>query len=360
MQTPKPRRKLRLWLARLALLTVTAMLGLGLLEILVRVFMPYYNPGYQILLRRNDEGVVLGIPNTTTLQRSHKGDSQMTVRLNQHGFRDRKDYLEGTTNDVFISGDSYSFGWSVEEDERYSNVLEKQLGIRCYNVAIPEDIRGYARTLRYVEKHGARVRNVIIGLCMENDLWDYKSITNTHIVFQSQLKRTLRQETAGWFRDRSALWNCLSHTLQKFSGIRRFFEKIGISRNIDELTHKNLATPEVLESSRDELLSYATNYNSVVVIIPSRALWLGNNVERERQAHDQITSMLGKAGLKVVDMRPVFEATGNPTAYYFKNDPHWNADGHALVGKTLAEFISRDEAWKAVRPPSKSKPAATP
>ncbi len=310
------------------------------------MFLPWYNPRTQLIFQRNEGGVVTGIPNTTTRQGTPKGDFLITVRFNRHGFRDTKDYAQATTNDVFVIGDSYSMGWGVEEHERYGNLLEKRLGACFYNFCLAEDIRGYARTLQYVKRQGAPIRHLVIGLCMENDLWDYRSIPNAHAVYQTHMVSTFRQKVAAWFRQRSALWNFFSHALQKSPAIRRFFEKVGISRNIDQLTHKNEATPEVLNSSRDELVQFATNYNAVVLVVPSRALWVGKNVETERKVHEQFTSMLRDAGLDLVDMKPIQEKSGDPGSYYFKTDPHWNPGGQALAAQALADHFAASEKWK--------------
>lgn len=346
MDATKPRRNLRPSLARVAVLAGAFGLCLLGLEILVRIFLPWYNPSNQVFLTVNEDGLTTGIPNTNVRQGTPKGDFMIGVRFNRHGFRDGKDYTESTTNDVFVAGDSYSMGWGVEEDERYSNLLEKRFGTRFYNIAAPDDIRGYARMLDHVVQRGAAVRHVLVGICMENDLWDYRSITNTYAVYRTQMVYSFRHRLARFFKGRSALWNCASFTLQKFPAVRRVFEKVGIARNVDQLTHKNVATPQVIESSRDEVVKFATNYNSVVLIVPSRALWVGKNTEIERKAHDEFTRGLREAGLKLVDMRPVLEKTGDPGSFYFKNDPHWNVKGQALAADTLAELLAREDPWK--------------
>src|SRR5207247_1403713 len=118
-------------------------------ELAVRWLLPYYNPQRQIVFHANAEGVVLGNPLQSSRQRTPKGDFDITVSFNRHGFRDGKDTATGTRNNIFVAGDSFSIGWGVEESERFSNIVEKQLGIPVYNIAIPEDIRGYSATVKY-------------------------------------------------------------------------------------------------------------------------------------------------------------------------------------------------------------------
>ncbi len=72
------------------------------------------------------------------------------------GFATRSIYTQSTSKDIFVAGDSFSCGFGVEEGERFSNLLENEFATRIYNIAIPEDIRGYARTLNLLKNTGRR------------------------------------------------------------------------------------------------------------------------------------------------------------------------------------------------------------
>jgi hypothetical protein len=357
---PVPRRRFKAFLARLVLLAIVGVICLAALEILIRIFMPYYNPRYQVMVRRDEHGVVLGIPNLHTIQGSPKGEFVMDVAFNRHGLRDPKDFVSASTNDLFAVGDSFTMGWGITEAERYSNLLEKSLGRPVYNVAIPEDIRGYQRLVQFVERNGVKPRHMILGLCMENDLWDYTAAESNLLLFEKQMHRTPLHRLARWCKSRSALWTALSHTLQRYPVFRRAFESIGIARNVDELTHKNDSSPQVLASTRDELLKLATNYHSVVLVIPSRALWAGQDADREKekQIHDQLLGQLRAAGVTLVDMKPIFEKeAGDPLSFYFKLDPHWNPHGHALAARALHDTLQQTPGWEFLKTPGTAPPA---
>ena len=78
--------------------------------------------------------------------------------------------------------------------------------------------------------------------------------------------------------------------------------------------------------------------------ILARLLWAGDNRDTERRMHDAFISELQKAGLRVVDMKPVLEKTGDPLACYFQSDPHWNARGHALAAQELFQALQSSPA----------------
>ena len=347
------RQRLKGYAGKLLLFLVSSAICLLVLEVAVRYLFPYYNPRTQVFFERNAEGIVLGVPSTTYQVATPKGDWNLTVSNNRHGFRDPKDYTQSTPGDIFASGDSYTFGWGVEEAERYSNVLEKNQGARVFNIAIPEDIRGYARTLEFVKKNGAPVQNLMIGICMENDLWDYYSPESKHVTYHKQMIQGPFRKTAVWCKQHSALWTAASHLLRKNASTRRFLERVGIARDIDTLTHKNEYTPNIVKSSAEEVQKIATNYNTVILIIPSRALWAGQNTEAEQKVHTEFVQALRAGGLDVVDMKPILEKAGNPSRFYFTTDPHWNAAGHAAAAVALGDYFAHSEKWKFARPAPK-------
>jgi len=146
----------------------------------------------------------------------------------------------------------------------------------------------------------------------------------------------------------SALYIGASYTLQSNSTLRHLLERIGVARNIDRLIPNNEFSEQILISSCNELVKLATNYNSVILIIPSRALWHGNKIEEEKKVHDRFVQLLRKAGLQVVDMRPTFEQAVDPLSHYFSTDPHWNPSGHAEAADALlAAFQNRQIRQKA-------------
>ena len=162
--------------AKLLLLTVTALICLALLELAVRRLFPYYSPSAQIPFRLAAKGMALGPAGQTVRMATPKGDYNSVLRFNEEGFRDGKSLA--TAADWFALGDSYTMGWGVAEEERFSDRLEQQFktnGIpaRVFNIAIPDNIIGYGRLLNYAESRGAKVRHLVVGICMENDLRDY-------------------------------------------------------------------------------------------------------------------------------------------------------------------------------------------
>jgi hypothetical protein len=335
-----PKNQVRL--LRLAVLTVSGLVALIILEIAVRVLLPYYNPRSkdQVVFHFGENGVPLGPENQTIRQRSPQGDYDLKVTFNRFGLRDRQDMTTATPSDWFVVGDSFGMGWGVEETNRFSDVLARTAHVRVFNICIPTDIAGYGQLVEYAERHGATISNLVISVCMENDLRDYYRDKPT--AAPSTWKRSRKEALREFAKTHSALYLFLSTELQQSAALRRFFQAIGIARRRDsrDLMHYNeFDEPAILYSV--DLLSKltASHPSALVLIIPSRALWIGNARDVEAKVHDLFVGELKKRNIEFLDMRPVFESKGDPMRYHFSTDGHWNKDGHQLAGELLAQRI---------------------
>jgi len=330
------------FIKKLALLAFSASLSLLVLEFAVRIFFPFYQPDRQIVFYANEQGVPLGPAGQTVPQRTPKGDYDLSITFNQLGFRDSKDLAHSTADDWFALGDSFALGWGVEETNRFSTIIDGLLTSSVYNISIPTDIAGYNLLYTYAEQHGATISNVLLSVCMENDLRDYYATsTNAVPATKNSLKYLLRSHA----KSHSALYLFLSYELQQSKLTRNLLEKIGVSRKVDsdELMYKNQLNEKALQYSIDLLDAVASRPARVLVlIIPSRALWLGSNRQVESEVHERFVSAVRQKGYEVVDMRAAFESTGNPMQFYFANDAHWNDAGHVLAAKAVADIIQAE------------------
>ena len=320
-------------LQNLALLVSVTVALLFISEFLVRAFFPFYNPATQIVFKRSENGPYLGPPNKTVPQRAPKGDYDLEVSFNRFGFRDDKDLTTAKDSDWFSLGDSFGLGWGVEQQDRFSDVLDSLAPYKVFNISIPTDILGYRRLLDYAESKGANVNNLLISICMENDLRDYATIMQP--VTRKKTRKRKHLKTIA--KTHSALFLFLTYELQKHTFTRNIVEGLGIAhkRDSNELLQKNRFNEQKLILTVNLLNDLIADRTAVILIIPSRALWIGDNRDQEAMTHTFLVNELRKKGIKVVDMRPAFEAGGNPMEYYFKNDPHWIPEGHKLAAEAL-------------------------
>ncbi len=326
-----------------ALLIVVVTTGIFGLEFGSRVLFPSYDPSGQVtFIDGQGNRPNLGAANTRLRQRNNSGDYDVFIEFNRHGLRDHQDIETGTAADYYVVGDSFSFGWGVKESERYSNVLAQTIGSKVFNIATPGDFNNYEKLLGLAQTAGADVQNVIVGVCMENDLRDYG--------LDPSAPRTERPMTAifdlttvkKFLASRSTLYNVLSSAVHASSTIRNAAIQAGLIVDVADSVGTRAYDAKVIASSVARLSELVANFKATLLIIPSRGLWSGASQRQEKEIHEAFVGQLVARGLDVVDLRGAFEASNQPMRYHFKNDGHWNAEGHRLAAAELAAHLARD------------------
>lgn len=323
----------------LALVFVT---GLSLLvtEWLVRLVLPKYHPAGQIGFVLED-GFPLGPRNYSGRLWRNTGDYDVAVDINADGFRDKKDLRDSSAENLFVVGDSFSFGWGVEEEQRYSNRAGILFGRAVYNIAIPTDLEGYARLIEHARANGAVIRNLIVGVCLENDLQYYRPQSGAPEA-EGSIRPQIAASGLKYFLTRhSALYAAVTTVVHQSPALKKALGGLGlVTEGVDGMV-LNRYVPQVIANSADRLvrlLHESGAENGLVLLIPSRGLWQGGNQEVEARVHREFAAALADRGLEVVDMKPVFEKDGAPLDYHFKNDGHWNVAGHELAARAIHSF----------------------
>jgi hypothetical protein len=316
--------------------------SLIMIELLARFFFPAFNPVGKFAFYFNENGVPLGPRNFSGRMWDPAGDYDVPVNINQFGFRDHQDLRQSTSKDIFVVGDSFMFGYGVPEDKRLSNLLEQQLGGLVYNIAIPGDLDDYKNLIRYAQQNGATIKNLIIGVCMENDLGYYYHGNSPAGDHKSVRKMSSPLQTLKEFvGTKTVTYNLLTYAIHQNPFLRKAGVRLGLVLDKVELglINKDRGKDDkiTIDDSVRKLQEISEPFKTIIIIVPSRALWIGNQRAAESAFHNEFVAALKKTGFLVIDMRPYFEAGGNPLQYYFKNDGHWNEKGH---GKA-AEIISR-------------------
>ncbi len=331
MTRARPARRVILGTLAIAVATCVA---LGLAEGLTRLFFPAFVPSGRFEFRHQAGPLGLGQPGTTQRQVKNTGDYDVAVSINRHGLRDSKDIAEATADDLIVVGDSFAWGWGVEASDRFSDHLQTLSGRRTFNLATPTDLAGYAALLDYANSLGGRIGQVVVAVCMENDLGSYGAAD----------ERTQDQAPAAdwkqWLAERSAAYLLLTTAVHQAPGLRALAVGVGaIVPNLEGLP-KNGDEPDVIESSADMLQELSRRYRLLVVLIPSRALWTGENRTVEDRIHKALRTALAQRGIAVLDLRPLFEADSMPLTFHFANDGHWNARGHRLAAEAIARCLA--------------------
>jgi SGNH hydrolase-like domain, acetyltransferase AlgX len=333
--------------ALLAILSIIS--SVVLLEFLVRAFFPIYDPSGHVKFVQLADGTVLGSPGAVFRQIKNTGDYDVEVPFNDWGLRDEKPLTAAKEGDLFVVGDSFAFGWGVNSRDRFSNRLETILNRPVFNIGIGgADFDGYHRLIRYAEANGAVVNNLVVSITMENDLHIYDSSlswgstpSSTRTVLPSLNLSRIKAHLTG----NLALYGLLTHVAHQTTWLRDLAVQHSlITPNLEGIGDENVSGKAVISSAL-QLVRLVAGRNAVILIIPSRRLWVGETVRRAQAArvHAAFIDNLRTYGMKVVDIRNRLEIGGNPLSYHFANDGHWNEAGHQLAAEALSEALRHSD-----------------
>lgn len=309
----------------------------------MRLTLPSFDPSQQLrFLPESSTKPPLGKSNTTVRLIKNSGDYNVEVRFNQYGLRDDQDIAKGTADDLYVVGDSYAFGWGVEESERFSEVLSTLLQRKVYNLSGPTDIDGYSVLLNYAERLGAKIGTIIVSVNMTNDLAPFRTTsptTETSTQGQSgDQSVSMLHHLKSFLLEHSAMYFLVTSTVQQVDWLRDLLVKWKLIVPLNRVS-AHTASHQAIVDSAIRLAKIAERYNAIFLVIPHRAIWVGDDTDTSRSTHDRFIKELTDRNLRVIDMRTVQEQGGDPMRFHFTNDGHWRASGHALAAEAIAKTL---------------------
>ncbi|MFL2780594.1 MAG: hypothetical protein ACJZ9G_00035 [Rhodospirillales bacterium] len=335
---------MREFLFNFLIIIVSTLGSLIVIEYSVRLIFPQYDPSGHVDFIINSDGIPVSKKKGIFRQIKNTGDYNVQVKISPLGLRESKPLNISTSNDLFVVGDSFSFGWGVEEENRFSNILDHLLPhSRVFNISIPTDFTGYNKLVTYAQKNGAKIDRLIIGVTMENDIQKYDPIGNS---VYKEILPVAKIPTLSAFkyllRNNSALYFLITSVVHMNPTLKNIGQTLGlIVNNYDAVRMNNYDVQKITASAR-QLHLFAKKIRTLVLIIPSRGLWVGNRNNRKiaSQIHESFISEIKKLNIDYVDMRQVFESSGKPMTYHFRHDGHWTKEAHNKAGRELERKIN--------------------
>jgi lysophospholipase L1-like esterase len=279
-------------------------------------------------------------------------------RTNSLGLRGGTPRADGTAP-ILMLGDSFTFGWGVEEAEAFPALVEHKLGASVINAGVP----GYgpfdeAAQMELLCEPLRPVR-VVVGFYVGNDALDALYVVPSSIVDQP-LRVAIEGILRGVIVPGGGIDERLTRTLKVYLLgkvlAKRVCYRLGLcSFDDDPVLDVHLDAPRrsaAVELSRLALGALRDSAarcgaDLVVVMLPSITQVEHADEPSARLAELQaiaagILEWSGPAGVPVLDLTPAFveahhRATGSPL--YFRYDNHWTAAGHEFATSTISEFL---------------------
>lgn len=328
---------------KLLLLIVAVALSLGAAELLLRAVFPvdYREPpaplpedAWRELLHRPSAVPGLAYELRPGADQQAKGSR---IRTNSLGLRDDEPLPEDGRPTVRIAalGDSVTFGFGIEGDETWANVLERLLNEGSAPEAARVEVLNYgvggyaARDVAAVLEHKVLPRGpalVIYGYVLNDP--ETEPIQPLHSYFQ---------QVAWWQR---------SHLLRLLAEKRRDFEiqRLG-GGNYLRYLHADPETWGSVLAAFDRMRDLTRGRDVPVIVAVFPVLLLrgeGWPAYPYRELHAQVSGAAAAQGFRVLDLLPVFESHEPAALRVSDTDGHPNAEGHRLAAEALRDLLAAE------------------
>jgi hypothetical protein len=348
-------------------------------ESLVRYASPWDDPGRQFrFVAGPGRFPTLGPADRKVWNVSVADGWRTSVQFDRFGLHQAGDVAHADPNSIFVVGDYFAFGWGVEMDERFADLLAAKLGIEVHDIAILGNLpQGNLKLVHYVESLGAPVHRLLIALSMESVIQRYAGAPNTALPESEAEFPSLSQLAAAHvsleqYRTIAAMWRVpydslpgtggvstpplidmhsalyraglrMAHANQPFQGVAA---RLGLSESRRPL-RINAEDDEAIRITLDLLTRIADHYQVLLAVVPSPAAWIGEGRDEERRRHAGFVMALARQGLAYCDLLPAFDDAGGIDALAYPREFHWNAVAHKVTASALASAVK--SSWH-IRP----------
>lgn len=244
------------------------------------------------------------------------GGKIYTVETNKKGLRDEY-FKEKPSNDTYrilVIGDSYTFGWGVNESDRYTELLERRLetkGGKDYQV-INAGIPGWGMKDYYtfLRERGLSYHPdmVIIGI-VGNDFIPHSKQTEIQKDSQRQIEKEYKTSNMSQIRYHELVVDVMIDKLDSYKQNR--------SRQQSDFHIYSVKMQEAAEKKNTSTVFYQ----------------LGRIGDRSRE-------ILQSANINFLEMP--LSIKQNPDKYQFKEDSHYNAKAQPILTDKLYHHLKNN------------------
>jgi hypothetical protein len=280
-------------------------------------------------------------------------DFSVSVKINSRGLRDREhDLRPSDKKRMMILGDSFGWGFGVEQEDRFSEVLERrQPDWEIINASVS----GYSTDQEYlfVKDRGLAYRPDIVLLlvhdsdfagndssvqygynkpyfCVSGDTLELRNSPVPTASFRQTIERFLMGNTYLWRR------------IYLAGAIASNRVKAGMDRN------RSGDLSEQPEKRYEVMAQLIRAINGVCRQAQSRFLVVSCPLDEKKQF--RIQTVCAAEGIPYLPLDDALAQSRQ--AITFPHDDHWNATGHRLAADALDAFLRRQEIFPPSSPAS--------
>lgn len=363
---------------------ISLFVGLLIGEIIIRFFFPQVISPVQFYYDSKLGGMV-PVPNQKGFK-SHPREYYYEYQNNEIGMRDTRqlnDYKKKSYK-ILAIGDSFTYGWGVNDDETFCKLLEKKINkdsVAVLNAGASGSGTDYA--LKFFQVRGSELSpKVVLYFYYENDFVDnsenrYFTIKQDSILPNTvnaainlnaiQKNKLANSKIYNWFASHSHLFNMIRTQVgiiwnkkvkQENQNQHTAIQKTTISdKHSGKLTsaQSQAITTEQIKMANDQfyptyiyLKALAKSVEEsggkfYTFFIPSNKS-INEYQKSGTMSHEKVIVDFCKANnIKVYSFKDVIMKHKDPfKAYYFPTDLHWNKDGNKLAADYLYQVLKQE------------------
>ena len=385
---------MRAWLGRLGLVVASCAVTLGLFEVGLYLAPAWSRAARDFAFNPYRPDGLLGFTLRAGVRVRHVDrDFSVTVAVNALGMRgpERGRSTSAGTARILLLGDSFSFGWGVEQEEAFGARLERLLTERVGPVEVlSAAVPGWSTDQHYIylSTRGLALQpDLVLLATSENDLTELSlnRLTLDADRFPVRVEPMwriidaigrMRYIGAGraalprepwpgeaWLRDHSLLYHWLRFRLVKASAaiaVRRAQPPAPEWLTSDPDLAISRVPPDDVQRALAVSPGFRLRYHLYLVEAMERAarargiplrIFLVAHAGETRPADPMLAGLHAACvarGERCFDSARAISAAGI-AQFTFAHDSHWNGEGHRRIAEALATWLEREPALRRVR-----------
>ncbi len=283
------------------------------------------------------------------------------------GFRTVSKAYRGAKKVVWCVGDSGTWGWGVNDGETYTdglnNLSPADTAFRNLGVCGFSTVQEHLMIRHLLEKFPDQKPSTVLLLFCENDLPEnvddkdqspprpYYLVANGEVELHNYPTQASSMSVRSWFKRHSLAYNHLNFYLTMAKRAMKNRDFTGQPAVPEQRPGSEWAAlRHGYEQIRD--LCVRNNIQFVPVFLAGITLRYGDRMTPELGASEEATrakfiGMTESLGLDAIDLTPdmkaYFTTQGQDAERLsFKRDPHFNANGHALISRAVWAKLGRE------------------
>jgi len=373
------------WLKGVFVAIVSVAVMLGILEIGVRIFAPQPLVATDLFLQTGQtpgatpSGATPDMQSRTARRglspdvvcRQTSSEFNVAVRINSKGLRDaQRPYRKprGVTR-ILLLGDSFTFGYGVEERERFANVVQQKLnaGARRYeviNAGVPS--WGTADQLLFLREEGLKYQPDIVAVCFyENDVHDNlerdlfvvrngelvattrqkqqtapRAGTITRDPFNDKILDISREQSAPATQSAPRTSRLIAHShLARMVRLALFSRKAAeIPASVERRKTAQILTAKLFDEINRECAKAGATFK--LILIPDKS-YFARSKKSTLWKFPILEKWKSQQPHRVLDLLPPLAKTAPPQSLYFPKDAHLNTRGNVVAAAAMEDFLAK-------------------